>query len=326
MKPGIFYATANDGATLPIIDVTHPAFAVAISDSELAEKIAQFVADAPRRARMSPELVEALKRSTLGSGLMAASGSFLSGLNTYRFKLGPEQFGEEEVMDRAIAASAPALSMRLRLQDMARFLADGLAKILSGDPTRPIVFINIAGGPAPDTWNALIHMQAAHPHLLADREIRLAVLDLDHQGPAFGRSALEALCADSGPLSGVKIQHRHLRYDWTETERLPEILSALNADKSACAISSEGGLFEYGSDEEIVANLRQLRAATPPDAFIAGTVTRDGEVIRAAHSNSVVKVRPRTLDAFRNLAAAGGWAIDQVLERPMSYNLALVKL
>lgn len=325
MKPRILYATTDDGSTLPIIDVTHPAFAVSVSEDELAEKTAQFVADAPKRAQMPPDILEALKRSKLGSGLMAGSGSFLTGLNTYLFKLGPAQFREDEYMDRAIAASLPALAIRLRLQDMARFLADGLAAILPGNPERPIAFINIAGGPASDVWNALIHLQSSHPHLLSGREIHIDVLDLDHQGPSFGHRVLETLCGTEAPLSGLRIQHQHLSYDWSQTERLPEILSMLGADQSACAISSEGGLLEYGSDEEIIANLLQLYAATPHDAFFAGTVTRDSEVIQAAHANSTIKVRPRTLEAFRKLAEAGGWSIHQVIERPMSYNLSLVK-
>ena len=116
-----------------------------------------------------------------------------------------------------------------------------------------------------------------------------------------------------------------MSYDWSQTERLPEILSTLGANQSACAISSEGGLFEYGSDEEIIANLQQLHTGTPQDAFVVGTVTRDSEVIQAAHGNSTIKVRPRTLEAFRKLSEAGGWAIHQVIERPMSYNLSLVK-
>ena len=325
MKPGILYATTDDGATLPIIDVTHPAFAVSVSEDELANQTAQFVADAPKRANMPPEIIEALKRSKLGSGLMSATGSFLTGLNTYLFKLGPTQFGEDEYMDRAIAASLPALAIRVRLQDMARFLSDGLATILPGDARRPIAFINIAGGPASDVWNALIHLQNAHPHLLSGREIHINVLDLDSQGPSFGRRALETLCGTEAPLCGLKIQHQHLSYNWSQTERLPEILSTLGANQSACAISSEGGLFEYGSDEQIIANLLQIHAGTPPDAFITGTVTRDSDVIQAAHGNSTIKVRPRTLESFRKLAEAGGWSIQQVIERPMSYNLSMVK-
>ncbi len=325
MKPGILYATTDDGTTLPIIDVTNPAFMLTISDSDLAEKTAQFVADAPRRAQMSPEILEALKQSTLGKGLMAASGSFLTGLNTYRFKLGPNQFREDEMIDRAIASSAPALAIRLRLQDMARFLADGLARILPDHPDQPMTFVNIAGGPAPDTWNALIHLQNTHAQLLAGRAIHVAVLDLDHQGPSFGRRALEALCSAEAPLCGLNIQHQHITYDWSHTERMAEILASLDVNDSACAISSEGGLFEYGSDQQIVANLRQLRAATPSDAFIAGTVTRDSDVIQAAHGGSTIKTIPRTLDAFRELTSAAGWRIQRVIERPMSYNLSMTK-
>ena len=45
--PGVYYADTNDGIELPIVDITHPAFAVSISDGELRSRIQQFLAQGP---------------------------------------------------------------------------------------------------------------------------------------------------------------------------------------------------------------------------------------------------------------------------------------
>jgi hypothetical protein len=85
-------------------------------------------------------------------------------------------------------------------------------------------------------------------------------------------------------------------------------------------------LFEYGSDEEIVENLRTVHAGTAGDAIVVGSVTRDGEVVRAGSRVSRVNTRPRTLEAFRALAEAGGWRLDEVVERTFSYNVRMGKM
>ena len=84
-------------------------------------------------------------------------------------------------------------------------------------------------------------------------------------------------------------------------------------------------MFEYGSDEEIVANLRVLHAGTAKDAAVVGSVTRDGGPVRASLIASRVLTRPRTMEAFQSLCEQGGWTVEEVIERPFSYNVRLVK-
>ena len=269
---------------------------------------------------------ESYERSTIGRGIKSAQGSFLSGITTYMFKVGPGNLGPDaDPMDQGITASFPAFVMRLRLQDMARMLADGLAPIATASPHRSLCFINIAGGPAADTWNTLIHLKTEHPELLTDRQVTTTILDLDHQGPSFGSRALETLRAPGAPLSGLNLELRHLTYEWSQTHRLPEILTALNATDAICAISSEGGLFEYGSDEEIRTNLQHLHASTAPDAIIVGSVTRANQLLQGSTGSTGILVRPRTLEAFQSLATQGRWTIQNIIERPMSYNVRLIK-
>jgi hypothetical protein len=106
---------------------------------------------------------------------------------------------------------------------------------------------------------------------------------------------------------------------------LQAALEELGARDAVCAVSSEGGLFEYGSDEEIVANLKALHGGTADDSVVVGSVTREGEAGRASAGGSRVATRPRTMEAFRCLAERGGWRVQEVVERPFSFHVRLVK-
>jgi hypothetical protein len=135
--------------------MTNPSFTLSVTDAELEARAGQFVAESASRAEMPPAVREALARSILGQALMAASGSFLSGMHTYLLKLGPEHLSEPFTeIDRRIVSSFPGFATRIRLQDMARLIADGVAPMAEAWQGRPIRLINIAGGPAADSWNA----------------------------------------------------------------------------------------------------------------------------------------------------------------------------
>lgn len=332
MKPTTFDASTNEGLVLPIVDVTHPAFEVRLTEPDLAALTDQYVREAEGRQRVTPELVEALKHSRLGRGLMAASNGILGGIDTYLLKVGPENLGPDaHPLDRAIAASFPALMTRLRLQEVAHLLADALrralaARALDSPQTgagAPILFVNIGGGAGADSWNALMLLQTAHPELVANRTAAIAILDVDAAGASFGASAVEALQRPGAPLSSMTVRLQHTTYDWSDARRLPEILGSLPAD-SVCAVSSEGALFEYGTDQQIVENLRELRAATPAVLAIVGTVTRDSAATRASRASTRVTTIPRSIEVFRNLASQAGWLVDSAVERPFSYNVRLV--
>jgi hypothetical protein len=326
MKTDVVYAKTEEGAEVAVIDVTSSAFAVSATDAELAAMSEQYIREAGQQQHIPAQIREALRNSMLGRGLMAATGTFLDGMSTYLLKLGPENLGESTTpIDQRIAASFPAFTARLRLQDVARLLADGLASSVASGPRRPVCLVNIGGGPASDSWNALIHLRAEQADLVADCEIVIAVMDLDPRGPAFGVRAVEALCAPGGRLSGLNIGFRHFIYEWSDSSRLREMLAELQACDAACGISSEGGLFEYGSDEEIVSNLIALNGGTARDAVVVGSVTREGGPVRASLVASRFLTRPRTIEAFRGLAEQAGWAVQEVRERPFSYNVRLAK-
>ena len=326
MGTNLVCAKTNGGMELAVIDVTNPAFAVTATDAELAAMAEQYIREAGQQHKIPEALREALRSSMLGRGLMAATGTFLDGMSTYMLKLGPENLGEcATPIDQRIAASFPAFTTRLRLQDVARLLADGLANSVAARPRRPVCLVNIGGGPASDSWNALIHLRAEQPDLVADCEFVIAVMDLDETGPAFGARAVEALCLPGGSLSGLNIGFRHFIYEWADTSRLRDVLAELRACDAACGISSEGGLFEYGSDEEIVSNLTVLHGGTARDAVVVGSVTREGGPVRASLIANRLLTLPRTIEAFRGLAEHAGWTVQEVRERPFCFNVRLVK-
>lgn len=322
----VLYANTKEGVRTAVIDVTHPAFTLTATESELEAMAEQYILEAGQQREVPEAVREALRNSTFGRALMAASGTFLDGITTYRLKLGPENLGEWATpIDRRIAASFPAFTARVRLQDMAKMLAEGMARVSSAVGGRKVCLVNIGGGAGADSWNALLCLRAERADLLEEREIEIGLLDVDTRGPEFGKRAMEALCEPEAPLSGLDVKFQYLSYEWSDAGRMGTALEGLDADEAACGISSEGGLFEYGSDEEIVANLKALHAGTAEDAFVVGSVTREGAVVRASLVASRVATKPRTMEAFRGLCEGGGWNVERVMERPFSYHVRLVK-
>lgn len=303
------YAKTDDGLELPIVDITDPAFDA--DDSNEVELTREFVRGDRWIVRTLSRLVAplVLSGSRLGAEIRKSNGTFLSGMGTYFMKLGPDQLGPwAKPIDRRIVASLPALALRWRLRDMAELIADAL-----DGSTRNVQLVNIAGGPSLDSLNALV----LRKHELAGRSIEVTVLDADLHGPAFGARALEAWKGKGGPLDGVDVSFRHLDHDWTHTDALEALLGA-DAD---VIVSSEGGLFEYGSDAAIVRNLEALRGRV---RAVVGSVTRADLPMQVMKRQSAAATIPRGIHVFRTLAEKSGFAIDRVIERPFSDHVKLI--
>jgi hypothetical protein len=328
-KPGVCYAVTDDGLELPVVDVTHPAFGATPSEERLQALANHFLEEQRRFAKLPRWLRRVMLRffmrgSRIGRGLRRADGHFLDGMTTYLFKLGPKNLGSYAVpVDRRILMSLPAVSVRLRLADMARLLADGLAPRLAANASRPLYFVNIAGGPAIDSLNALITLGRERADLLASRRITVHVLDADQHGPAFGARALQALQAPGAPLAGLGIVFHHSRYDWRDVSGLTLALDDAKRAGAQLVVSSEGGLFEYGSDNDILANLRALRQGADDDVFVVGSVTRDDEIIQTLKLTSTMATQPRGLAVFTALAADAGWQVTRAVARPLSDQVLL---
>ena len=330
-KPGICYAVTDDGLELPVIDVTNPAFEVSPDENELnvlIQKYLQNVGDTEKAPAFLRELIFRFmrRRSVIMRGLMGSDGTFLSGMNTYMLKLGPDNLnkGYFSNIDRRITESPAGIFARLRLQDISRLLADDLAVRLSADKKAALHMLNIGSGPAIDGINALIVLQKEHPGLLDGRQVFIHSLDLDNAGPNFGARALAALQGENGPLHGLDVHFGHIPYDWSKPETLRDFLNSLDG-QNIFAASSEGALFEYGSDEEVTGNLRVLSDVTPGDTIVTGSVTRGDELGRKVNSGSRAALQFRGLEAFSALALGAGWKVETSMDRPLSHDVLMKK-
>jgi hypothetical protein len=325
----VVFATAADGLRLPVIDVTHPAFAVPDDPTSLATRRDAFLAW-DRRNRRMPGMVTRLlmrlaaRRSPLLRKMLAPDNGYLDSISTYMLKLGVDHLppGFDGPVDRQVAAAPHVALIRLRMQQIARLLAEALLAPLADAPDKPLHLVNIAGGPALDSINALIMLAREHATLI-QRPIAIHVFDAQPDGPTFGARALLAVTAPEGPLHGLEVQFQHHTYDWNDTAPLAHLLAGLTARGAIIAASSEGGLFEYGTDDAVVANLTALAQAGVP--IVAGSVTSSSEERKRMIAQTRLRLFARGLEGFAPLAERSGYAIaesrtavvsQQVLLRP----------
>ena len=324
----VMFATTADGLRLPVIDVTHSAFAVPDDPASLAARRDAFLAW-DRRNRRTPRIVTRLlvrlaaRRSPL-LRKMLASDNYLDSISTYMLKLGADHLppGFDGPVDRKVAAAPHMALVRLRMQQLAQLLAEALLAPLADEPEAPLHLVNIAGGPALDSINALIILAGAHATLIR-RPIAIHVLDAQQDGSTFGARALIALTGTGGPLHGLEIQFQHHAYDWNDTAPLARLLVGFAARGAIIAASSEGGLFEYGTDDAVIANLTALGRAGV--AIVAGSVTSSSEARKRMNAQTRFRFFARGLEGFAPLAERAGYAIaesrtavvsEQVLLRP----------
>ncbi len=328
---GICYAVTPGGLELPVIDVTHPAFHLDGVESELFERSERYRKAQSSRSFLARWAQRAilpffLRRSIIGRGLLKSASGYLDGISTYLLKLGPENLGDGYAtkMDRNISRGLvqAGLSINVRLQDMAELMAERLKPVLGANPGRPLHFINIAGGPAMDSLNALILLNKMSFGVLLKREIVIHVLDLEPEGARFGEAALTALQGEDGPLKGLGAQWVWDAYNWNDTKMLEAALQSLPKD-AVVAVSSEGGLFDYGSNSAIEANLSCLREFGQTEMFAVVSLSRPdgpGQLMRQGTASALVL---RGLEEMSALAEPIGWKIKTSRSRPMFFVVEL---
>jgi hypothetical protein len=324
-KPGISYALTDQGIELPVIDITHPAFKLTITPEEMRE-VCKHSLDIAKVFNAFPQFFQQMltrmlrKRSAiLGGGFLQGSqNTYLGGINSFIAKLGSENIGggRKRIVDREIAKGISCVAMRIRLRDFANLQADVLIPRLQNRPSANVHFINIAGGTAIDSLNTVILLHKKHPEFVRSRAIIITVLDGDDIGPNFGKRCMQALQEKGAPLDGLDMKFEHLRQDWSETAALAKLLEQSKAAGDIVIGSSEGGLFEYGSDEDIMANLQVLHQGTRDDAVVAGDIIRDLEtvdpsipILRNAFN---LQYRFLGLQKLKSLAQRAGWTIDSM--------------
>lgn len=326
---GVAMARTREGHELPVIDVTDPRFAVP-DDPAATRALYDAFIDGERSRHRIPKFImrmllcSAARKSRLVRALISSDAGYLDGMTTYVMKLGVDQLVApyDSPMDRRVAASPHVTLMRLRMQQIARLLAGGLVEHLAGAAGAPLHLINIGGGPALDSVNALVLLCRDRADLMR-RPVVVHVLDSSQDGPFFGANALAALRADGRALHGLDAAWQRHDYDWNAPAALADLVRDLARAGCVIAASSEGALFEYGSDDAIVANLEALRVDGAGARLVAGSVTRSDEVRRRMIAMTRIRLIPRGLDGFTPLATRAGFAIAQVEQAWLSHQVLL---
>ena len=364
-QPGLSYASTADGLELPVIDIAHPAFRLEPSEAELAAALEGALRDLDSRAATPAAARESFMaalqcESRLAREIGGARDGVVGGLGTYMFKLGPSNLGPwAGDLDRAIASSLPCLSARLRLRDSARLLASSLEPGLAARPGADLVLVDIAGGPASSSLNAILALGREVNSLLAGRRLRILVLDRDSEGPAFGARCLEALRSPEGALEGFDIAFDYLPFDWRDAASFGRILreaalpplpaptttraaGAAGAPGSAAvrggvagpvasaaaaapvlALVSEGGLFDYAGDAEAAAILAEAAAIVPDDTVFVGTASRGDGGAGRMNGEGGIGIVLRGLDDVSRIAEGAGWLLGASLEEPLARSFVL---
>ena len=85
----------------------------------------------------------------------------------------------------------------------------------------------------------------------------------------------------------------------------------MRSERGAVIIAASECLFEYGSDEDMIANLVALRAGGRGARCVVGSVTRADELRRRMIAESRFKLFPRGIEGFAPLAAQAGFKIAE---------------
>src|SRR5215475_3699571 len=112
--PGVHHALSTEGLELPVVDVTHPVFALNVTETEQRALTDKFLQERGPFASLPAPIRNALLRfflrgSILADGIRQARDTLMSGMHTYLLKLGPDLLGNAyaKPLDRRIASFLP---------------------------------------------------------------------------------------------------------------------------------------------------------------------------------------------------------------------------
>ena len=334
--PGLSYAFTENGVELPVLDITHPLFISSIDEVKLKEMLKKAEKNAEETAEKfnnMPALITKFltNHSFTMSELLQHKGdnAFLSGVSTLMLKLGPGLIGKgrKRFLDRLASRGIGGIVLRMRVRDLSKCQAKALIPILRKSPDKNLCMINIAGGAASDTINALFLILHEDPLLLKNRKIEIYVLDIDSFGPAFAAECISVLKSPDGQFNDIDISLMHVQYDWNNTLLLNKLLSERKEWLLAC--SSEGGLFEYCSDEVIDKNLDTIYNNSTSEIIITGSLLHeienvDAGIIASLKISTNIKPKFLGLEGLKNICGKY-WTIESIIEGNPRYLVFCLK-
>ena len=321
---GLSYAFTMNGVELPVLDITHPDFISSIDENRLKTILPYIEKNADKNAEKFNKIPAFIKNyfakhSFAMAELLQNESSFATGISTLMMKLGPNLIGKgkKRFWDRLVSKGFGSLVIRMRMRDISKCQAEALIPLLNKTPEKNLCFINIAGGSASDSINALFLIQKEFPLLLKNKKIEINILDIDNYGPAFAEQCITALKLPGNKFSELDISCRHIHYDWNNTQELYELLSERKEWLQIC--SSEGGLFEYCSDDVIIQNLNILFNNSSEDIIIAGSLLHDIEtvdagIIAALKISTSIKPRFLGVNGLKKIIENNKWKLNKTIE------------
>jgi hypothetical protein len=280
--PGISYAFTDSGIELPILDITHPLFKASTNKANL-ERLRNTIEKTGDKMVIHLKAMPSFLKNFLAQHSYIIAGflsinkenNFLSGISTLMMKLGPGLIGNGigKIFERRASRSISSVTLRVRIQDICELETEALIPQLTQWPEKNLCFINIGGGTASDSINTLILLLKKNPSLLKTRKIEINVLDMDTFGPGFGNNCIESLKTPDQYFHHLDISFRYMKYNWNDPSGMEGLLTERKDWVTLC--SSEGGLFEYGTNEDIISNLNLLYDRTGDDVKIAGSLIKD---------------------------------------------------
>jgi len=330
--PGLSYVYTDCGLELPVLDITHPLFTASINE----ESLEALRKESPQRAKSMKEMPAAQKMLIAERSYIFGkyfhkdpTATYLSGMSTYMLKLGPGLMGggEERNIDRMIAVGVVSIAARMRLRDICRLQANALLPQLKTSPGKELCLLNIAGGAAADSINTLILVLAEDQSLLKNRKIEINVFDIDTDSPHFAGRCVETLKAPGSHFHGLDISFNHIKYNWADTGNLIDFL----AKKRDCILTgtSEGGLFEYASDEEIINNLDALYENSPAHMQFSGSVIHDIDnvdpTMAAMAEETRGALRLRGIKGLETILENTKWKLNHTTDKNPVYGVFTLK-
>ncbi|WP_019913157.1 hypothetical protein [Paenibacillus sp. HW567] len=305
----ILYAAFDDEIQLPVLDITHPLFNASIDEQAYHLSCLK-----------SARSIEALKKMpgfirNLFVKMSNVDNSYLSGMRTLLYKLGSGLSREIKLgfRDKWAVKQTSFMGLRIRLRDLCRLQSKNLLPQLKQFPERNLCFFNIAGGAATDSINTLILIQECDPELLKRRKIEINILDIDLYGPNYAKRCIDVLQQPGERFHGLDITLNTVHYDWSQ----PEALLKLSLERSGWIqlCSSEGGLFEYGSDSAIIENLNHFFINSPADARVTGSLIFDRVHVNPGYLGFTefigVQIRYLGLEGLQRILTQTSWVLEE---------------
>jgi hypothetical protein len=162
---------------------------------------------------------------------------------------------------------------------------------------------------------------------LKERNIEINILDIDTYGPNFAKQCIEALKEPNAYFHGLDISFRHIQNNWSNTQKLSDLLSE-RKDWIQIYVS-EGGLFEYGSDKEIIENLNIVYDNSVDDMQIVGSLLFDKDSMNPA----MIELRKITgvtssligIEGFKGILKNTNWILDRITDDGTMYFIFTLK-